>query len=460
MDKEITDQLINVVGKENASTEPVDLVCYSVDCYAIKKGVMPDVVLRPGSANEVSDILKIANKNLIPVTPRASGSCLTGACVPTRKGIVLDMTRLNRILSVSKEDLMVTTECGVVFADLNAHLRKYGLFFPPDPASGEICTIGGMVAANASGMRAVKYGVTGDYLLGLKVVLPDGRILEVGTKARKSASGYDLVHLFNRSEGTLGVIVEITLKLKAVPRVTLGARAKYSSAEAAGSTVARTIAAGIIPAAIELLDSIALQVMREEAHVDLPPADSMLFLEFDGDDKVELRKALKRFTKIAMEEGCSGIDVAASPTEFETMWMARKRLFATFTRLKPSPIATDIVVPLSKIPTALKAIQEIGKKNDIKISTYGHAGDGNLHSLLMADLRVSGESERAHKAHDEINEMAMQLGGTITGEHGIGLEKKKLTPKEHGAVGVEIMQRIKKALDPNGIMNPDKIFEV
>jgi glycolate oxidase len=459
MDKEILDQLVDVVGKENASTEPVDLVCYSVDCYAIKKGVMPDIVLRPGNAEEVSGILKIANKFLIPVVPRASGSSLTGACVPTRKGIVMDVTRMNRILNVSREDLMVTTECGVVFADLNAHLRKFGLFFPPDPASGEICTVGGMVAANASGMRAVKYGVTGDYLLGLKVVLPDGRILDVGTKARKSASGYDLVHLFNRSEGTLGVIVEITLKLKAMPRVTLGARAKYSSVQAAGSTVARTIASGVVPAAIELLDSIALQVMREEAHVDLPPAEAMLFLEFDGDDKSEVNRALKRFTRIALEEGCDGIDVAKGPTEFETMWMARKRLFATFTRLKPSPIATDIVVPLSGIPAALKAIQDIGNRNEIKISTYGHAGDGNLHSLLLADHRIPGESERAHKAHDEINEMAMQLSGTITGEHGIGLEKKKLISKEHGLVGVEIMKRIKSALDPNGIMNPDKIFE-
>ncbi|MCJ7516922.1 MAG: FAD-binding protein [Methanomassiliicoccales archaeon] len=459
MDKEILDQLVDVVGKENASTEPVDLVCYSVDCYAIKKGVMPDIVLRPGNAEEVSGILKIANKFLIPVVPRASGSSLTGACVPTRKGIVMDVTRMNRILNVSREDLMVTTECGVVFADLNAHLRKFGLFFPPDPASGEICTVGGMVAANASGMRAVKYGVTGDYLLGLKVVLPDGRILDVGTKARKSASGYDLVHLFNRSEGTLGVIVEITLKLKAMPRVTLGARAKYSSVQAAGSTVARTIASGVVPAAIELLDSIALQVMREEAHVDLPPAEAMLFLEFDGDDRSEVNRALKRFTRIALEEGCDGIDVAKGPTEFETMWMARKRLFATFTRLKPSPIATDIVVPLSGIPAALKAIQDIGNRNEIKISTYGHAGDGNLHSLLLADHRIPGESERAHKAHDEINEMAMQLSGTITGEHGIGLEKKKLISKEHGLVGVEIMKRIKSALDPNGIMNPDKIFE-
>lgn len=459
MDKEILDQLVDVVGKENASTEPVDLVCYSVDCYAIKKGVMPDIVLRPGNAEEVSSILKIANKFLIPVVPRASGSSLTGACVPTRKGIVMDVTRMNRILNVSREDLMVTTECGVVFADLNAHLRKFGLFFPPDPASGEICTVGGMVAANASGMRAVKYGVTGDYLLGLKVVLPDGRILDVGTKARKSASGYDLVHLFNRSEGTLGVIVEITLKLKAVPRVTLGARAKYSSVQAAGSTVAKTIASGVVPAAIELLDSIALQVMREEAHVDLPPAEAMLFLEFDGDDRSEVNRALKRFTRIALEEGCDGIDVAKSPTEFETMWLARKRLFATFTRLKPSPIATDIVVPLSGIPAALKAIQDIGNRNEIKISTYGHAGDGNLHSLLLADHRIPGESERAHKAHDEINEMAMQLSGTITGEHGIGLEKKKLISKEHGLVGVEIMKRIKSALDPNGIMNPDKIFE-
>lgn len=459
MDRQVLDQLINVVGKENASTEPVDLVCYSVDCYAIKKGVMPDVVLRPGNVGEISGILKIANQNLISVVPRASGSSLTGACVPTRHGIVLDMTRMKRIIDVNREDLTVTTECGVVFADLNAHLKSYGLFFPPDPASGEVCTIGGMVAANASGMRAVKYGVTGDYVLGLKVVLPDGRILETGTHARKSASGYDLVHLFNRSEGTLGVIAEITLKLRPLPRIVVGARAIFDSTEAAGATVARTIASGIVPAAIELLDAISLQVMRDEAHVDLPEAESMLFLEFDGDEWPEVNKVLKRFSKIAFEEGCKRVDVAKDPAEFENMWMARRRLFATFTRLKPSPIATDIVVPLSKIPQAIREIQEIARKNDIVISTYGHAGDGNLHSLMLADLRVSGESERAHKAHDEINEMAMALGGTITGEHGIGMEKRKLTVEEHGDVGVDIMRTIKKALDPNGIMNPDKIFE-
>ncbi len=460
MDREIIDQLTAIVGADNASTNPVDLVCYSVDCYAIKKGSMPDIVLRPNSVAEVQGIVRMADKHLIPVVPRAGGSCLTGGCVPTRGGIVLDLQRMNRIIEVSKENLTVTVEAGVVFAQLNTYLQRYGLFFPPDPASGEICTIGGMVAANASGMRAVKYGVTGDYIIGLKVVLPDGRLLDMGGGARKSASGYDLIHLFNRSEGTLGVIVEITLKLRSLPRFIMSAVAKFHSPEDAGRTVARTIAAGVIPAAIEILDEVALQVMREEAHLPLPEAAAMLFLEFHGDDRSEAQKALNKFRKIADEEKCAGIEIATDPVEMERMWAARRRLFATFTRLKPSPIATDIVVPLSKIPEAIREIQEIARKNDVKITTYGHAGDGNVHSLLLADLRIPGESDRAHKAHDDINWMALRLGGTITGEHGIGLEKREMTKDEHGEVGVDIMKRIKKAIDPKGIMNPDKIFEV
>lgn len=460
LDKEIIDRLINIVGKDNASINPVDLVCYSVDCYAIKHGTMPDIVVRPGNISEVQEIMRIADLYAIPVVPRAGGSCLTGGCVPTRGGIVVDLQRMNRILEVKKDDLSVTVEPGVVFAQLNAYLKKYNLFFPPDPASGEICTIGGMVAANASGMRAVKYGVTADYVTGLKVVLPDGRLLKTGGSARKTASGYDLIHLFNRSEGTLGIIVEITLKLRPLPNFIMSAVAEFDEPEDAGRTVARTIASGVIPAAIEILDSIALQVMREEAHLPLPDVGAMLFLEFHGEDRAEVQKTFNRFRKIAMEEKCRELKIATDPDEMEKLWAARKRLFATLTRLKPSPIATDIVVPLSQIPTAIKKIREISEKYDIKITTYGHAGDGNVHSLLLADLRVPGESERAHKAHDEINRMAIALGGTITGEHGIGLEKKSLIVEEHGEVGLDIMRRIKKAIDPKGIMNPDKIFEV
>lgn len=460
MDQEIIEQLIAVVGKENASTDPVDLVCYSVDCYAIRERKMPNIVVRPGSISEIQEIVKIADRYAIPIVPRAGGSCLTGGCVPTRGGIIVDLQRMNRILEVRKEDLSVTVEAGVVYAQLNAYLKKYGLFFPPDPASGEICTIGGMVAANASGMRAVKYGVTADYVIGMKVVLPDGRLLKIGGFARKTASGYDLIHLFNRSEGTLGIIAEITLKLRPLPNFVMSAVAEFDDPEDAGRVVARTIASGVIPAAIEILDSIALDVMREEANLPLPRVGAMLFLEFHGDDKAEVMKTYNRFKKIALEERCKDIKIATDPEEMEKLWAARKRLFATLTRLKPSPIATDIVVPLSQIPVAIKKIRELSEKYDIKITTYGHAGDGNVHSLLLADLRVPGESERAHKVHDEINRMAIALGGTITGEHGIGLEKKSLIAEEHGEVGVDIMRRIKKAIDPKGIMNPDKIFEV
>lgn len=460
MDNQILNRLIEIVGAENASTDPVDLVCYSKDSFAVGKGVFPDVVCRPNSVEEISQIMKIAYEQEIPVVPRGAGTCLTGGCVPLKKGIVLDLTRMNRVTELNVDDLMVTAEAGMIFAKLNEYLSQYGLFFPPDPASGEVCTLGGMAAENASGMRAVKYGITADYLRALKVILPDGRVFKTGKGVMKTASGYDLVHLFNRSEGTLGVIAEITLKLRPIPKNVATAVASFDTIEAAGSTVSRTITSGIVPSAIELIDRIAIEVMNETTDLNLPDVEGMLFLELDGEDMSEINRDLDRFTKIAMEEGCLGIEMATEKDEREQMWAGRRRLYATQVRLKPGPIATDIVVPLSKISIALTRINEISEKHDLRISTYGHVGDGNLHSLILADLRIPEEGHRAHEAHDDINRMAIELGGTITGEHGIGIEKMHLITEEHGEVGVEIMKRIKDAIDPKGIMNPGKLFKV
>jgi glycolate oxidase len=446
MDNQILNRLFEIVGAENASIDPVDLVCYSKDSFAVGKGVFPDVVCRPNSVEEISQIMKIAYEHEIPVVPRGAGTCLTGGCVPLKKGIVLDLTRMNRVNELNIENLMVRAEAGMIFAKLNEYLSQYGLFFPPDPASGEVCTLGGMVAENASGMRAVKYGITADYLRALTVVLPDGRILKTGRGVMKTASGYDLVHLFNRSEGTLGVIVDITLKLKPLPKNVATAVASFDTIEAAGSTVSRTITSGLVPSAIELIDRIAIEVMNETTDLDLPDVEGMLFLELDGEDMSEINRDLDRFTRIAMEEGCLGIEMATEKDEREQMWAGRRRLYATQVRLKPGPIATRI--------------NEISEKHDLRISTYGHVGDGNLHSLIIADLRIPEESHRSHEAHDDINRMAIELGGTITGEHGIGMEKMHLIAEEHGEIGVEIMKRIKDAIDPKGIMNPGKLFGV
>jgi len=460
MEKALINQLVEVVGEENASLDPLELICYSKDAFAESMGVRPNIVLRPGSVEEISRIMRIAYENEIPVVPRGAGTCLTGGCVPLKRGIVLDLTRMNRIIGFSKENMTVTAEAGVVFAKLNEYLRPHGLFFPPDPASGEVCTLGGMVSLNASGMRAVKYGTTSDYLRALKVVLPDGRILTAGKEIMKSASGYDLVHLFNRSEGTLGVIAEITLRLRPIPKCIAAALARFDSVEAAGNTVSRMMASGILPSAVELLDRISIEVMRDAAGLNLPDVESLLFLEFDGEEMCDIERDIERFKKIAFEEGCLGVEMATDEAERDAIWAGRKRLYATLVRLKPGPITTDIVVPLPKISEALTKINEIAERRGLKISTYGHVGDGNLHSLILADLRIPDEAERAHLAHDDINRMAMELGGTITGEHGIGIEKMHLLKEEHGEVGYELMKRIKDAIDPKGIMNPGKLFEV
>lgn len=460
MDKDIIDVLMEIVGVENASIDPTELVCYSLDSFAMERGSFPDIVLRPKTTEEVKEILKVANEYVIPVVPRGAGTCLTGGCVPTRGGIVLDLTRMNEVVEVNKEDMTVTAQTGIIFDDLNRELEPNGLFFPPDPASGEVCTIGGMVVENASGMRAVKYGTTSDYLLGMKVVLPDGRVLETGSRSMKTASGYDLVHLFNRSEGTLGVVVEVTLELKPLPMAISAAVAQFPSLEATGRAVSKTITSGVDVAAIELIDSISIQVMNEATDLDLPEVEALLFLEYHGDDQADIDKSMEKFEEIAMTEGCMGIEASNDEKKREAMWAGRRKLFPTLVKMKPAPITTDIVVPLSKISIALKETQKISEEYGLKIATYGHVGDGNIHSLILADLRVKGESERAHQAHHAINRMALSLGGTITGEHGIGIEKREITVEEHGEVGVEIMKKIKKAIDPKGIMNPDKIFEV
>jgi glycolate oxidase len=460
MQKETIDRLTGVVGAKHSSTDPVDLICYSKDSFAVGKGVQPDIVLRPGSVEEISSIMRIAHEKAIPVVPRGAGTCLTGGCVPLKKGIVLDMTRMNRVVELNKENLTVTAEAGMIFAKLNEHLRPYDLFFPPDPASGEVCTLGGMVSENASGMRAVKYGTTSDYLLALKMVLPDGRLLQTGRGVMKTASGYDLVHLFNRSEGTLGVIAEITLRLRPLPKHVATAVASYNSPEAAGNTVSRIIASGTLPSAVELVDRISIEIINETTDLDLPKVEAMLFLEFDGDEICDIEEDLEKFRRVAMEEGCLGIEVATKGEEREAMWAGRRRLYATMVRLKPGPIATDIVVPLSKISSAITRVYQIAEKHDLRISTYGHVGDGNMHSLILADLRIKEEAERAHRAHDDINRMALELGGTITGEHGIGIEKMHLLKEEHSEVGLDMMRRIKRAIDPKGIMNPGKLFEV
>jgi len=460
MEERIIDELVKIVGEEYASTDPTDLVCYSLDSYAIDKGILPDIVLRPGTVEEVQKIMKVADKYSIPVVPRGSGTSLTGGVVPIKKGIVMVLTRMDKVIDFNREDMTVTVEPDMINDELNKFLKPHGLFFAPGPASGEICTIGGMVACNASGMHAVKYGTTGDYVLGLKVVLPDGRLLNTGTRTMKTASGYDLVHLFNRSEGTLGVIVEVTLKLEPLPKEVTAAIATFPSMEAAGHTVSKSITSGIDFSAIELLDSIAIKLMRENMNVDLPDVNTILFLEFHGDSQEDNLKELSKFEKFAKEEGCLGVDAATDEEKMKNLWLARNELYAALVKLKPAPVITDIVVPLSRISDALAGIQRIAKEYDLEIANYGHVGDGNIHSVIMSDFRVKGEHERAHDAHMDINRMSLALGGSLTAEHGIGLERKDLLAEQHGEIGVEIMRKIKKALDPKGIMNPGKVFEV
>ncbi len=455
---EIFKELKKIVGSKYVSADAATLKAYSYD-VSLYKG-SPDFVVRPRTAKEVSEIVKLANKYKIPVIPRGSGSGTTGGAVPIKGGIVIDLTRMNSILEIDTANLQVVVEPGVVHAKLNRELSKFGYFFPPDPGSTEIATIGGLIANGGSGMRSVKYGTTKDYVLALEVVLPTGEIINVGSKAPKTASGYDLPRLFVGSEGTLGIITKAVLKILPKPPARGVLLAAFDDLEDAGNAVVNTFAAGIIPSAIEILDKTALKaVKRYSQSVDVPIVDAVLLFEVDGSPS-GVKEEIARIAEVCKESGAAKIRVATSEEECEKIWSARALVGAAITSLDPKRVrvyeAEDITVPISKVPEMLRKLRQISEKYQIEIVTFGHIGSGNLHPAILVDTSNRDEFERMRKASDEIQMAALELGGTTTGEHGVGISRAKYMEIEHGKA-LEVMRAIKRALDPNNIMNPYKM---
>lgn len=459
MKQEIIDELCDIVGDENSSTKIADLYIYGSDASIHQS--MPDIVLRPGSIEEVQEIMKIANKNCVPVTPRGSGTSLSGNAVPIDGGIVLDMKRMNKIKEIRIEDLYCKVEPGVINDDLNLELKKYNFFFPPTPASGKVCTIGGMIGNNASGMRAGKYGATRDSILGLKVVLANGELIDVGTNTMKDASGYQLARLFVGSEGTLGVIVEATIKIIPLPRKRGIAIVAFDSLEKAGQGVSAIIASGIMPSALEIMDKVCIDAVNNALGVGLPKCQALLLIETDG-HPIVVEEDIKHLAKICEEKGAFSVEFTVDEKRMEELWRGREGLLPSLSRLEENyvsmSLADDMDVPLSKIPHAVKAFQEIAKKNKIIIGTYGHADTGNLHTKFLFDPTSKDDWLRAKKAVGEIYDVVFKLGGTTSGEHGIALSKAPYMMEERRNT-IETMRAIKKALDPNNILNPRKIMD-
>ena len=451
----IKEALIEMVGQQNFSDLLIDLVSYSYD--ASDHNHRPDAVVWPTETVQVSLILNMADKHNIPVIPRGAGTGLAGAAVPVCGGLVMDMCRMNRITDIRIEDRLTVLQPGVVYDDLQKALAPYHFFFPPDPASGKVCTVGGNVATNAGGIRGAKYGVTKDYVLGLEVVLPGGRIMRTGSQCMKSVSGYDLTRLFVGSEGTLGVVTEITLKINPKPSAVKTGLARFTSLEDAGRAVADIMHSGIIPSVLEVLDDNTIKVLREHANMDIPDATAIILVETDGHTVSEVSVQMEKIMDIFHKNRATHIRTAESVEEAEELWLARKSAGSVAARLRTNNVSEDVAVPISKVPHLLTGISTIVHNYQLPFVIFGHAGDGNLHPKVMFNGSDPDQVKRAGKAVDEIFRLTCELGGTLTGEHGIGLSKAPYMTLEHDPVEMDMMCKIKKIFDPNNILNPGKM---
>ena len=414
----------------------------------------PDAVIWPHSTEEVALIARTCNEHGCPIVPWGTGTSLEGHVIPVRGGITLDFTQMTDVLAVHAEDMDVVVQPGIQRIRLNEELRATGLFFPVDP--GADASIGGMAATRASGTCAVRYGTMREAVLALEVVLADGRVIRTGSRARKSAAGYDLTKLFVGSEGTLGIITELTLRLHGIPEAVSAATCAFNSLEDAVNTVIETIQMGVPIARIELLDALSIQGFNEHAGFDLP-AGPTLFLEFQGSETAVAEQS-ETVGAIAGEHGCLGFDWTTDPAERNRLWAARHNLYYSQQSLRPgcSGYVTDVCVPISRLAEAIVETEEDLKGSDLLAPLVGHVGDGNFHLAFLIDPEDEGERAEAEGLATAISERAIRLGGTVTGEHGVGLGKRKFMAAEHGE-GWEVMGQIKRTLDPQGILNPGKI---
>lgn len=455
MEEKVKKAIVEIVGEQNFTDNLIDLVSYSYDASEHRN--RPSCGVWPESAEQVSEILKLANRERIPVIPRGAGTGLSGMAVPAQGGIVLDLNHMNRILKISIEDRLAVVEPGVVYADLEKALTPFGFFFPPDPASGNVSTLGGNVATNAGGVKGAKYGTTRDYVLGLQVVLPDGRIMRTGSRTMKSVSGYDLTRLFVGSEGTLGVVTEIILKINPRPTATSTAMATFDKLEDAGRAVTQIMHSGIIPSVLEILGKHTILAINQNTDLNLPEVDVMLLAETDGYTKAETDYQMEKILAVFRENHPKEVKQADSEKEAEDLWKARKSAYAVLARIKTHFVLEDVTVPMGKIVDLLNGIEDISQRNEIQIATFGHAGDGNLHPQILYDGYDPDQVKRMEAASAQLFQLATQLEGTLTGEHGIGLSKAPYMTLEHDKVAMDMMRGLKRLFDPNNILNPGKM---
>ncbi|GJQ21814.1 MAG: FAD-binding protein [Bacteroidia bacterium] len=454
---ETLSKLASISGPSNLLTAPEDKIAYSYDGTPLLQQ-SPEAVIRPRSAEEIGALVRLANEAGFSLVARGSGSGLSGGSVPVENCVVVLTNHWNRILEIDEQNLSVWVEPGVITGQLHAAVEAKGLFYPPDPGSAAICTIGGNVAENAGGLRGLKYGVTKDYVLGLEAVLPNGDLVRTGGKSVKDVAGYCLKDWLVGSEGTLGIFTRILLRLVPKPETARTMLVFFDRLADAAEAVSAIIAARILPAALEFLDNTTIRSVEAYAKLGLPTnLEALLMIEVDG-RKLVVDEDAEKILAICKKHGAGSVSVAQDDEEAQRLKSARKVAFAALARIRPTTILEDATVPRSLVAPMLEFIQQVAKKRNLTFGNFGHAGDGNLHPTCLTDERDAQEIHQAEAAFEEIYEKAIELGGTITGEHGTGLTKKKFLEKQMGSPAVELMRRIKSVVDPNAIMNPGKIF--
>ncbi len=453
---DITQQLIQLLGSEKVLSEAVDCLAYGYDNSRLQ--ALPDLVVFPDSHDGIVGIVKICAQNAIPLTTRGRGTGTTGATVPTEGGVVLSTERMNRILEMSPDDRLMVVEPGVTNQAVQDAAAEHGFFWPPDPTSAAVCTIGGNLAYNSAGPRAVKYGTPREHTLGLRAVTGSGEQIRTGTRTTKGVVGYDLTRLLIGSEGTLAIITEATLKLTPLPEAKRTLQAIYADIGSATRAVSRIMAQPVVPCALEFIDGAAIEMVRRYSQADLPKqAGALLMIEIDG-PAAAMDDMQKAISAAATTKGLLRLQSADSAEEVQALWATRKALSPALRNIAPNKINEDVVVPVSQIPSLLEGLEKLATQHAITIVNFGHAGNGNIHVNLLLDSTDERQQATAEACLDAAFSLVLKLGGTLSGEHGIGLVKRELMERELDLVSLQLMWQIKHTFDPNNILNPGKSF--
>lgn len=456
MKKSILRRLRSIVGRRYCTNSEADLICYSYDATNLR--YMPEAVVFPETMEEIADIMRLANKERFPVVPRGAGTGMTGGALAIKRGLVMVLTRMDKILRIDEENMVAEAEPGVITGDFQKTVESKGLFYPPDPSSAAYSTIGGNVAECAGGARAVKYGVTRDYVLGLSVVLPTGDCIHTGVETTKGVVGYDMTRLMVGSEGTLGIVTKIVLRLLPLPETVRTMTAVFDRIDDAAQTVSVIIRSGIIPRTLEYMDRSAIQCAESYLNTGVPAdAGAILLIETDG-PKEMAETEISKLCALCLSHGARSVQEAKTQKEALDLWNARKAISPALFKLNPDKINEDIVVPRSRIPDLVKKIDALRKETGLTMVSFGHAGDGNIHFNIMLDKSKESDLKKANAAVEALFKYTVELGGTISGEHGVGITKLPFLRLEMSEAEIDLMRRIKRAFDPNNILNPGKIF--